>query len=224
MLADPPAVEAVLEGEEGLLGALRSDALVVDCSTIGAVAARRVASMVRNAGARYVDAPVLGSTPAAGSGTLTALAGGDPADVDRAEPLLRHFASRVVRAGEVGQGNALKLVMNLLVGGLTELLAESILLAERSGLAGDVVRGTLLDSVLTSPFVQYKAPQLLDRQLAPLFTAALMHKDLELVLEQAAASGLSLPAAHTIRDAYAATLRAGLGEQDFAAVIQALDA
>jgi 3-hydroxyisobutyrate dehydrogenase-like beta-hydroxyacid dehydrogenase len=132
--------------------------------------------------------------------------------------VLRAFAKRIVRAGAVGQGSALKLVMNLLVGGFTELLAEAIVLAERAGLSRDVVRDTLLDSVLASPFVGYKAPQLLERRYAPLFTTQLMLKDLNLALHLATELGLMLPATTTIRDMYVKTADIDHAEQDFAAV------
>lgn len=222
MLSDPPAVERVVLGADGVAGALERGALVVDCSTVGPDDSRRLAERVRAAGARFVDAPVLGSVPAAEQGTLTVLAAGEEGAVAEAEPLLRHFG-RVVRAGGTGHGTALKLVMNLLVGGLTELLAEAFLLAERAGLDKQVVRETLGSSVLASPFVGYKAPQLLDRQFSPLFTTALMLKDLNLVLDLAREHALRLPAASAIRDQYAAAADAGRAEQDFSAVIDQLE-
>jgi 3-hydroxyisobutyrate dehydrogenase-like beta-hydroxyacid dehydrogenase len=174
-------------------------------------------------GAEFVDAPVLGSTPAAEQGTLTVLAGGSEVATLAADPVLRVFGSRVVCTGEVGSASALKLVMNVLVGGLTELLAEGVLLAERSGLPKDVVRDALFASVLNSPFLGYKAPQLLDRKFSPLFTTGLMLKDLDLALSLAAEQGLELPGTSAIRDAYAATAAAGRRDEDFSAVIEQLD-
>jgi 3-hydroxyisobutyrate dehydrogenase-like beta-hydroxyacid dehydrogenase len=217
MLADPEAVERVLFGGDGVLRAAENGALVIDCSTNGPDDARTFAANCISAGFRYVEAPVLGSVKQADTGTLVALAAGDDDAVIQAEPVLRAFASRVMRAGGVGKGSALKLVMNLLVGGLTELLAESIVLAERAGLSRDVVRDTLLDSVLASPFVGYKAPQLLERSYSPLFTTRLMLKDLNLVLHLATELGLTLPATTTIRDIYAKAADEH-AEQDFASV------
>lgn len=223
MLADARASEAILFGADGAASALRAGTLVIDCGTIGPDAARRSAERVRAAGARYVDAPVLGSTPAVRQGALTALAGGDAHDVDDAERALAPVARRVVRAGAVGSGNALKLVMNLLVGGLTELLAEGTLLAERSGVAAGVVKETLDASVLRSAFLDYKAPQVLGRDFTPLFGAALMRKDFDLILAQAHAVGAPVPAATVVRDAYARCEALGFGDRDFAAVITALE-
>jgi 3-hydroxyisobutyrate dehydrogenase-like beta-hydroxyacid dehydrogenase len=91
-------------------------------------------------------------------------------------------------------------------------------MAERAGLSPDVVRDTLMSSVLASPFLGYKAPQLFERQYAPLFSAQLMLKDMDLVLEFARQLGVSLAAAGTIRDQYARAVAAGHGAQDFASV------
>ena len=221
MLADPAAVErALLSVDDGALVALAPGATVVDCSTVGPEDSRAYAANCAARGVRFVDAPVLGSTPAAEQGALTILAGGDEAAIAGVEPVLRHLGSRVVRAGPTGHGSALKLVMNLLVGGLTELMAEAFVLAERAGVSTAAVRETLMSSVLASPFVGYKAPQLLDRQFAPLFTTRLMLKDLDLALRLADVAGARLPAAVAIRDAYAAAERAGRGDEDFSAVIE----
>ena len=222
MLADPAAVNDVLTGDAGVASALGHGTLVIDCSTVGPLHASEFAATVRNAAGRFVEAPVIGSVPAAKGGTLTVLAGGDAADVDAAEPVLRRFG-KVVRTGTTGSANALKLVMNLLVGGITELLSEALVLAEHSGLSRDVVRETLLASVLKSPFIEYKAPQLFDRQFAPLFTTGLMLKDLDLVLEHAKAVEVKLPATHSVRDAYAAAASSGHRDEDFAAVITTIE-
>lgn len=224
MLADPRAVESVLTGPHGVTSAPLNDALVIDCSTVGPGHARRFAELVRHAGGRFTDAPVLGSTPAAAAGTLTVLASGDGAALDAADPILARFG-RVVRAGEVGQGNALKLVMNLLVGGITEVLAEALVLGERSGLSATLVRETIFGSVLKSPFLEYKAPQLFEKRYAPLFGASLMLKDMDLILAQARGVGASLPAAAVMRELYAETVKESAEEErDFAAVIEAVRA
>lgn len=220
MLTDPSAVERVLLAGDGALVGIRPGALVIDCSTIGPDDARTFSATCAAASARYVDAPVLGSLPQAESGQLVALASGAASAVDEAEPVLRAFAKQVVRAGATGQGSALKLVMNLLVGGLTELLAESITLADRAGVPREAFRETLLGSVLASPFLRYKAPQLFDRRFAPLFSARLMLKDLDLVAHLAKEMGAAIPVTDVVRDVYARTVAAGHGDQDFAAVIE----
>jgi 3-hydroxyisobutyrate dehydrogenase-like beta-hydroxyacid dehydrogenase len=223
MLADPAALEQVLTAPDGVAKTLRRGALLIDCSTVGPVAARATAERCAARGAAYVDAPVLGSVPAAEQGTLTILAGGAAADVERARPVLSHLGKTIVATREAGSANALKLVMNLLIGGQTELMAEAFLLAERAGLSKAIVMETLTGSVLSSPFVGYKALQLLDRSFAPLFTTALLLKDIDLALDLARAHGLPMPAVRAARDAYAGAASAGRREDDFSSVIATLD-
>ncbi|MDB4898701.1 MAG: 3-hydroxyisobutyrate dehydrogenase [Gemmatimonadetes bacterium] len=223
MVSDPAALMEVLDGPRGVLSALRGGNLLIDASTVGPDAARDAAARCRARDAGYVDPPVLGSVPAAEQGTLTVLAGGSEGDVDRALPLLEQFGKTIIRTGEVGSASTLKLVMNLLVGGQTELMAEAFLLAERAGLAKHLVRDAITGSVLNSPFVGYKAPQLLDRSFTPLFTNALLLKDIDLALDLARAHELELPGVRAIRDAYAAASAAGRTGDDFSAVIATLD-
>lgn len=223
MLADPDALRAVLDGTQGVLDALRPGMLLVDCSTVGPEMARIVAGQCRERGATFVDAPVLGSVPSAEQGTLTILAGGASVDIDRAHPVLALFGRTVVRTGDAGSASALKLVMNLLIGGQTELMAEAFLLAERAGLDKDVVKDALTGSVLNSPFVGYTAPQLLDRTFSPLFTTALLLKDIDLALDLARAHDLALPGVRAVRDAYAASSAHGRTDEDYSAVIATLD-
>jgi 3-hydroxyisobutyrate dehydrogenase len=220
MLADPAAVRDVLLGTDGVLAGLGEGAVVVDMSTVGPADSREFAARCAERGVRFVNAPVLGSKPAAEQGKLTVLAAGDAEAIDEVEPVLRSLGSTVVRVGAVGQGSTLKLCMNLLVGGLTELLAEAIVLAERAGLAPDVMRETLMASVLSSPFLAYKAPQLLERQFSPLFTTKLLLKDLDLALAVARDEGVPLPGTEAVREAYARAVGAGYADQDFAAVIE----
>ena len=224
MLADPPAVDAVMGAPDGVLKTLRRGALLIDCSTIGPAMARASAARCAGRHAAYVDAPVIGSVPAAEGGSLTILAGGSRTDVERARDVLAHLGTTIVPTGDVGSASALKLVMNLLVAGQTELMAEAFLLAAREGLPGSLVRDTLASSVLASPFVAYKAPQLLDRQFTPLFTTALLLKDLDLALDLAREHELSMPAVRAMRGAYGASASAGRNDDDFSAVIESLDA
>lgn len=196
---------------------------MINCSTVGPAVASATACECRTRGIGYADAPVLGSTGPAKDGTLTVLVGGSGADVTRAQVVLDHLGRTIIHAGDVGSASALKLVMNLLIGGQTALMAEAFLLADRAGLAKQILRDTLHGSVLDSPFVRYKAPQLLDRNFAPLFTTALLLKDIDLALDLAHSYAQPLPATRAVRDTYAASMLAGRRDDDFSAVIATLD-
>ena len=223
MLSDPAALQQVLAAPDGMLKTLRRSTLVIDCSTVGPATARATAAQCASRGAVFVDAPVLGSVPAAEQGTLTIFVGGATTDVERARGILTHLGGNVVHTGETGSASALKLVMNLLVAGQTELMAEAFLLAERAGLSREIVSDALAGSVFASAFVGYKAPQLLERRFTPLFTTALLIKDLDLALDLARMHDLSLPGVRAVREAYGTSAAAGRSDEDFSAVIASLD-
>jgi len=223
MVSDPAAVSDVLGGDRGVLAGARSGSTVVNMSTIGPADSLRFAEHCEKAGVRYVEAPVMGSIGQAASGTLVAIVSGDTAAVADVSGMLLVMTKQIIPAGAIGQASTLKLVMNLLVGGTIELLAESIAAAQRSGLPLELFRETLLSSVLASPFVGYKSPLLFERRYDAQFSTRLMLKDLDLVLASAAEHGLALPATAIIREQFARAVAAGLGDDDAASVREVMD-
>src|SRR5436190_2218594 len=101
MVVDGPQVEAVLLGEDGAVAGASDGTLFIDCSTIAPEHARRLGATLRERGHGFVDAPVTGSAPKAQDGTLTIMCGGDPADMERARPLLEAMGQLIVHADEV---------------------------------------------------------------------------------------------------------------------------
>jgi len=223
MVSDPAAVSAVLGGDRGVLAGAREGSTVVNMSTIGPADSLRFADQCGTAGVRYVESPVMGSIGQATAGTLVAIVSGDTTAVADVSGMMLVMAKQIIRAGDIGQASTLKLVMNLLVGGTIELLAESITAAHRSGLPLELFRETLLSSVLASPFVGYKSPLLFERRYDPQFSTRLMLKDLDLMLASAAEHGLELPATAIIREQFARAVAAGLGDADAAAVREVMD-
>src|SRR5215210_8961961 len=110
MVVDGPQVEAMLLGPDGAVSGAPAGTLFVDCSTIAPAHARRLGATLREQGHGFVDAPVTGSAPKAEDGTLTIMAGGAPEDMERARPLLEAMGKLIVHAGDVGQGQAVKVV------------------------------------------------------------------------------------------------------------------
>jgi len=223
MVSDPAAVSDVLGGDRGVLAGARAGSTVVNMSTIGPGDSLRFAEQCEQAGVRYVEAPVMGSIGQAATGTLVAIVSGDTTAVADVSGMLLVMTKQIIPAGAIGQASTLKLVMNLLVGGTIELLAESIAAAQRSGLPLELFRETLLSSVLASPFVGYKSPLLFERRYDAQFSTRLMLKDLDLVLASAAEHGLALPATAIIREQFARAVAAGLGDDDAASVREVMD-
>jgi 3-hydroxyisobutyrate dehydrogenase-like beta-hydroxyacid dehydrogenase len=111
---DSSSVEDVLASGTGLVGELRPDAIIVDCSTSHPNATRCLASRLARKGVGLIDAPLTGSRAQAEDGTLNVLGGGAPETFERARPALRGFAARVFYLGPTGAGHTAKLINNFL--------------------------------------------------------------------------------------------------------------
>jgi 3-hydroxyisobutyrate dehydrogenase-like beta-hydroxyacid dehydrogenase len=220
-LADGRALEQVLGGDDGLLASIEPDALVVDMSTIGRAAAREAARAVESKGARFVDAPVSGSVGPATRGELLAMVGGADGDVERATPLLQAMCSRILRAGGVGQGQALKVILNGLGAHHFVAFASMLVLGERAGLARETVVAAFTSGAFATPSYVSKQEKVLARDYSEAdFTLALALKDgaLNVALQQEV--GLALPVQREIAREVAQAVADGLGDLDLYAMEQ----
>jgi 3-hydroxyisobutyrate dehydrogenase-like beta-hydroxyacid dehydrogenase len=214
-LADGMALQEVLGRADGLLAGIGADAVLVDMSTIGRAAAREAARAVEAQGARFVDAPVSGSLGPAERGELLALVGGADADVDRVMPVLRTMCNRILRAGGVGQGQALKVVLNGVGAHHFVAFASMLALGERAGLSRETLVQAFTSGAFATPSYVSKRDKVLARDYgAAEFTLALALKDgaLNLALQQEV--GLTLPVQREITREVAQAVADGLGDED----------
>jgi 3-hydroxyisobutyrate dehydrogenase-like beta-hydroxyacid dehydrogenase len=212
MLFGPDSVREVLPE---VVRAAAFDTLVIDGTTIGPEAAREFAALTANAGLRYVDAPVAGSTGPAAEGTLGVLVGGAQADYEDALPLLHLWGApeKVRRVGQVGAGSALKLCVNQGLGVMAAGVGESLRLGRSLG----VDRAALLDVLGMTAYGWYlaqKRPMLEAGDFSgTTFSLDLMAKDLDL----AVAAGGDLPVTAACLEAARGALAEHAGE-DYAAM------
>jgi 3-hydroxyisobutyrate dehydrogenase-like beta-hydroxyacid dehydrogenase len=217
MLTGPDALVAVTEGENGVLAGLAEGAVLVEMSTVGPAAIRRLAEQMPSH-ASLLDVPVLGSLPEAVAGTLKLFAGGEDEPFERVLPLLQVLGDPL-RVGSVGSGAAAKLVANATLVGTITLLGETLALADALGLPRD----TAFDVLSVTPLgaqAERRRPAIDAAEYPPRFKLSLARKDAELVQEAAADAGRGLPALAAARDHLAAAERAGLGDEDYAAVLR----
>jgi 3-hydroxyisobutyrate dehydrogenase/2-hydroxy-3-oxopropionate reductase len=223
MLADPPAVEAVFQGADGLLAGARPGNVLVDSSTVPPSTIRAFETDARAAGAGLLDAPVSGSVALAESGTLTIMVGGDVADVERARPVLDALARTVFHVGPLGSGAAMKLAVNAVIFGLNQALAEALVLAEAAGIERGVAYDVLAASAVGAPYVGYKRAAFLEPDATPVaFSLDLAAKDLRLIAEAAQAVGVPMPQAIANLEAIQAASAGGRGGRDFSTVAEHL--
>jgi 3-hydroxyisobutyrate dehydrogenase-like beta-hydroxyacid dehydrogenase len=204
MLFDGAAVREVLGGTspgEGLRESLGPGHLHIDMSTVGPADSRTIAEIVRGTGARFIDAPVLGSTGPAASGELLVFAGGEAEDVDRARPILSLLGKKILHAGEAGQGNALKITANMMLGRMCEAIGEAVSLAARQGLSPEILHEMLQSGAISSP--TWDRIHSLAAADPPLrFPIGHILKDLGLVSDAARRLGIRLPVHDTVRSLF----------------------
>jgi 3-hydroxyisobutyrate dehydrogenase len=218
MLADPAAVEEVASGPEGLAAGLGPGKIWLDFSTVTPDASRRFAALARAKGAGFCDVPVAGSVGPAADGTLTVLAGGEPATLEKAGPVLAAVSRSVVRFGDVGQGSAMKLANNLLFGIGLAGFGEALALATRLGVPERDAAAWLISVPAVAPYMKVKWEQLRSNPDAVSFSLALMEKDLRLALESA--GGADLPLLGAARGVFAGAAASGLASRDMSAVME----
>ena len=217
MLADPEALRSVTEGDDGLLTGLREGSVLVEMSTVGPPAIAQLSEGMP-ARASLLDVPVLGSLPQAESGTLKLFAGGDDAAFERARPLLEALGEPL-RTGPLGSGAAAKLVANATLVGTIALLGETLALADALGLSRETVWEVLAATPLDAQ-AERRRPAVDSGEYPPRFRLSLGRKDAELVQAAAAEAGLELPALEAARAHLAAAEAAGLGDEDYSAVLK----
>lgn len=197
-----PEVEAVLCGTDGVIAGLRPGAVVVDCSTAIPTSSERMAALVREAGGRFVDAPMTRSVQHAHEGKLNLLVGGVDTDIETVLPVLRCFAENVVRTGGTGSGHRMKLLHNFVSLGTVSLMAEAAACAQRGGIAMPVLVEVLATGGGAGIALERLKPYLLSEDPSGLqFFMANALKDMG-YYQQMAQDG---QAQHAIADAVAST-------------------
>jgi 3-hydroxyisobutyrate dehydrogenase len=218
IVSDPPALQQVLEGEQGALLGLKRGSVMIDCSTVSPDLERSTAKACEARGAEFLEAPVTGGTWGAEKGELVFMVGGPAETLARVEGVLGAMGKRWFHLGPHGAGQTVKLAMNMLFAIEVDGLAEALALATAGGVPGEKLVEVMQAGMGRAPLLDVKAPLLLQGEYPPSFPLRLMHKDLTLAMQLAKQLGVQLPAGSAAREAYDAVLRAAREDVDYAAV------
>jgi len=226
-----PNSPEVVEVVDTLLPDLRSDHVVIDCSTIDPEVERAQHERVTTTGASYLEAPLSGGTVGAEKGTLTLMVGGDADVLDRARPALEPMAGLVVHVGGPGMGQVVKLCNNLIYAAQMVATAEASALAARAGADPAKLHEVLLHATGDCVAVRTRFPfrgvvpdSPASNGWKPGFMTDLMAKDLDLALGYGAAAGVPMAVTATARQSLTAASTAGYGREDFSAVAKVVAA
>jgi 3-hydroxyisobutyrate dehydrogenase-like beta-hydroxyacid dehydrogenase len=222
MVANTAALEAVVFGPDGLLAGLGAGQVYVDMSTVSPAKSREIAAAVREHGARMLDAPVSGSVITLEQGQLSMMVGGEQETFERVTPILHDIAPRVNYVGENGLAVLMKIAVNLNLQVQMMAFCEGLFLAEKGGIPRETAMRVLLDSVIASPSLKYRAPFILEEPEEAWFDVNMMQKDMLLALEMGRALDVPLPTTAVSNEFLTAARAAGLAKHDFAIVHKVL--
>ncbi len=216
MVSDPAAFRQVTVGPEGVFSVPgTSPKILIDSSTVSSDASEEVRRVASEHGCALLAAPVSGNPKVVKAGRLTVVASG-PADAyEQALPYLEVFGDGVSYVGDGDAARLVKICHNLLLGIVTETLAETAVLAERAGITRADYMKFINMSVMGSTFTKYKTPTIVNLDFTPSFTGHLLRKDFELGLEAGRQLDVPLPTAAAVHQMIVAMIGRGYGEEDF---------
>jgi 3-hydroxyisobutyrate dehydrogenase-like beta-hydroxyacid dehydrogenase len=217
MVTGPAALAAVTEGPEGVMAGAGGRTTIVQMSTVGIAAVKRLAAALP-AHAQLLDAPVLGSLTEVENGTLKIFAGGEDSLVERWTPLLSDLGE-VLHVGPVGAGSAAKLVANATLVGVIGVFGEALALAELTGLSQARAFEVLGTTALAGQ-VERRRQSIESGSYPPRFALSLARKDADLIGE--AADGFELPVLAAAREWLVEAEQAGHGDEDYSSVLAEL--
>jgi 3-hydroxyisobutyrate dehydrogenase len=223
MVGDDAASQAIWLGDDGALSGARPDTILVECSTLSVAWVQQLAGLAAQRNLAFLDSPVTGSKDAAEAGELRLLVGGDTAVLERARPVLEAVSKRIDRFGPTGSGAIVKLINNLMGAVQVVALAEGLTLAEQAGLNMEQVVAFIINAAPGSPIVKGKAARMANHDYQDTqFALKWMHKDTTYAMRAAEELGVPMPTLAVAREIYRMARNLGLGDQDFAAVIEAI--
>jgi 3-hydroxyisobutyrate dehydrogenase-like beta-hydroxyacid dehydrogenase len=219
-VSDEAALDAVLEGPDGVLAGLAEGDVLVDLTTAGTRAARSVEERVAKRGARLVACPILGSRTAAEQAQIVLVAGGPAPARERARPALHAVSARLFELDEPVQAALMKLCVNAIGGAMITALGEALALGAAGGLDGSRLVEVLQASSFHSPLYLMKGELVQKKDFAPRFKLALAEKDQRLAQEAAQDLGARLPINQAVRALLGEAAASGRADQDICAVAE----
>lgn len=221
-VSDTPDVEHVLFGGDGVTAGAKAGAIVVDHSTISPAATKQFAHRLAEKRIRLIDAPVSGGDTGAKNATLSIMCGGDKAAFEVVLPLLQRTGKTITYCGPSGQGQATKLVNQVLVLGTLAAVCEAMTLVKKSGLDPHTTLAAVGAGAAASWQLQLLGPKIAAGDFVPGFRCDLAAKDLRLVMEFADDQKLALPNIALVRQLYNAVIAAGDAGEGTQALYKAL--
>ncbi len=221
MVSGPDDLKAVTMGEAGVLSVPDSiPGLLIDCSSVSEEASAYVRAHVKSLGGEMLAAPVSGNAKVVKAGKLSIVASGPEDAFNRAEPYLNALGEGATYVGGGELARMVKICHNILLGVVTQSLAEIAVLAEKGGVPRHALMDFINKSVMGCRFSKYKTPSIVNLDFTPTFTPVLLRKDLDLGLGAAADLDVPLPVTQLVRDLVQRVIDDGEGDEDFMVLLR----
>ncbi|XP_078433983.1 glyoxylate reductase 1 [Wolffia australiana] len=224
MLSDPAAALSVVFDEDGVLAQITQGKGYIDMSTVDAETSFKINSAIKEKGGDFLEAPVSGSKKPAEDGQLIILAAGDKELYEEVEPIFDVLGKKSFFLGAVGNGAKMKLVVNMIMGGMINAFAEGLVLAESSGLSQRTLLDVLDLGAMSNPMFRMKGPAMMSSNHAPNFPLKHQQKDMRLALALGDELAVPMPVAAAANESFKKARSLGLGDEDFSAVYEVLKA
>ena len=223
MLPDSADSEDAILGDDGVLQGAQEGSTIIDMSSIAPLVSRRIAAEAAKMKVEMLDAPVSGGEPAAIAGALAIMVGGKQDVFDRCLPILDVMGRSVVRVGDVGAGNFVKLANQIIVAANIEAIGEAFVLAQKAGIDPDLVFQAIRAGLAGSNVLEAKAPMIMERNFKPGFRIRLHQKDLHNALLTGKELGVPLPVTSLVQQMLGALIVRGKGENDHSAIVNFIE-
>lgn len=219
-LPDDAALRATALAPQGLLQTMAAGSVLIETSTVSAEISADVAAAALTRDIAYLRAPVSGNASIAHTGALTCFVSGPKAAYEAVKPLFETFTRAQTYLGEAEEARFAKLAVNLMIAVSAGMMAESLALARKGGIAWQDILKVLDDSAVASPMVKYKTAPMRTRDFDSTFSCRQMAKDLDLILSAGHSVGVPLQLAAQVRETYGSLVAQGDGESDFIATVR----
>ncbi|WP_353893574.1 NAD(P)-dependent oxidoreductase [Proteinivorax hydrogeniformans] len=220
-LPNSKIVQMTLLGENGVLAGAKPNSIIVDFSSITPKTIKDIAKQAAKKQVEVMDAPVSGGQAGALKGALTIMVGGKEEALEKVMPLLQCMGKSIKHVGDVGAGDTVKLVNNLLLGVNMVAASEALALGVKAGLDADVLYDVISQSSGNSYALEAKYKKFIAKgNFEPGFMIDLQHKDLQLAIDTAKDLELPLLVGNLTQQLYEVAKAEGNGQKDISAIVK----
>jgi len=209
-------------GDKGILAGIDPGTIFADMGSHSLETTMKMSAETAKKKVPYLDAPVWGSKDHAANGLMTIVIGGDPSLAGKCREPFSFFGLNTIHVGNIGDATKMKFIVNLVQAELVQVLAEGLVFGEKMGFHADKILEVLDTRGVASPLFHQKGRAMARGDFSRSLALKYVHEQLQMVMSAAPLMGLNLPAAEAATKVYEQGVKAGLGEEDFSAVIKVL--